>query len=287
MKARSVAALVCCAALFGLSYVLVRLLVPAFGPVGVTAGRTLIGGAALYGLARARRQSLAGPRWPWYLVLGALSAAIPFSLISLATLRLNAGTSAVLNASSPMFALLIDAVRRRRWPRAGQLVGLLLASLGVVTVMAARGLRLSAADLDGILAGLAGAAVFAYAGFFAAHRFAKVPPLAVAAGQQLAGCALLLSVLPLVPPRGPVRLADLALLAVLGLLGSALAYLLFYWLIGQEGPARAANVNLLVPLFGVGWSWALLGEAIPPVSLLGMVATIAGLVLVLRPERPT
>jgi drug/metabolite transporter (DMT)-like permease len=287
MRTRSLAALACCGSLFGLSYVLVRLVAPVLGPVGVTVGRTLIGGTALFLLARARRQSLRGPGWLAYLLLGALSAAIPFSLISVATLRLGAGTSAVLNASAPMFALLIDSVRRRRRPRPAQLVGLALASAGVLTVMSARGPRPATSDLAGIAAGLTGAAVFAYAGFFAADRFGKVPPLAVAAGQQLAGCALLLAVLPVVPPTARIRAADLGVLAVLGLLGSALAYLLFYWLIGREGPAWAANVNLLVPVFGVGWGWVLLAEPIPPVSLAGILITVAGLALVLRPQPAT
>ncbi|WP_238009977.1 DMT family transporter [Dactylosporangium sp. AC04546] len=272
------AGLFACGALFGLSYVLVRDVVPATGPVGVTVVRTLIGGTALLLAARAAGQRPQWRRWRAYLVLGALSAAVPFSLISLSMLSLNAGTAAVLNASSPLFAL---GFARRR-PTAGQLAGLALAISGVAVAMASRGLHLGDGGVVGVLAGLAGAAVFAYGGFFAARHFPDEAPAALAAGQQLAACLLLAPALLVLPVRAEPTGGLVLRLAVLGLAGSALAYLLFYRLVATEGPARAANVNLLVPLFGVLWGWVLLAEPVPPLSVAGMAATVAGLFLVLR-----
>lgn len=269
--------LTACGALFGLSYVLVRDIVGALGPIGVTVGRTLIGGLVLLLVAICRRTPVRVR--PRYLVLGLLSAAVPFSLISLSMLSLNAGTAAVLNASSPMVALLIDSVGRRSWPRLAQLSGLVLASAGVVIVMAVRGLG---GSLLGIVAGLAGAAVFAYAGFYAARHFATTPPLAVAAGQQLAACVLLTPLTVVFAPPGPVSAGTVFRLMLLGVLCSALAYLLFYRLIATVGPALTANVNLLVPMFGVLWGRLLLAEPIPLVSVAGMVLTVAGLALVLH-----
>jgi drug/metabolite transporter (DMT)-like permease len=279
----SVAALAGCGALFGLSYVLVRIAVVALGPVATTAARTVLGGTCLLLVARHGRQT-PRLRHGWrYLALGLVSAAVPFSLISASLLTLNAGTAAVLNASSPMFALAIDSVRRRRWPARGQQVGLVVAMCGVVFVTAERGLRLSgSAAIAGVVAGLAGAGVFAYGGFFAADRFPGVPALSVAAGQQLAAGAILTPAILAVPPAGPLTARVVADVAVLGLLGSGAAYLLFYWLIGREGPVWTANVNLLVPCFGVLWGRVLLGERVPPLSLIGMAVTVAGLMLILR-----
>jgi drug/metabolite transporter (DMT)-like permease len=88
-------------------------------------------------------------------------------------------------------------------------------------------------------------------------------------------------------PPGPVSAATVGRLVLLGLLCSALAYLLFYRLIATVGPALTANVNLLVPMFGVLWGWLLLAEPIPWVSAAGMVLTVAGLALVLRPPDAT
>jgi drug/metabolite transporter (DMT)-like permease len=85
------------------------------------------------------------------------------------------------------------------------------------------------------------------------------------------------------PPLGPVTAGTVFRLVLLGLLCSALAYLLFYRLIATVGPALTANVNLLVPMFGVLWGRLLLAEPIPLVSVAGMVLTVAGLALVLCP----
>ncbi len=288
MPRRSLAALVGCGALFGLSYVLVRLAVVSFGPIGTTAIRTLLGGVSLLAVAVARRQA-PRVRQGWrFLALGVVSAAVPFSLISASMLTLDAGTAAVLNATAPMFALAIGALRGRRWPARGQQAGLLVAVAGVIVVTAERGLGVAGTrGALGVLAGLAGAAVFAYGGFYAADRFAGVPPVSVAAGQQLAASVLLLPAMLLVPAPGPVRAAALGDVLILGLLGSGAAYLLFYSLIDWEGPVWTANVNLLVPCFGVLWGWLLLGEAVPPLSLVGMAVTVAGLALILRAPRAT
>jgi drug/metabolite transporter (DMT)-like permease len=223
MRWRSVVGLLCCGALFGLSYVLVRVTVPGLGPVAVTAARTLIGGLTLLGVAGLRGQPVRARGWRSYAVLGLLAAALPFSLVSLCTLTLGAGTSAVLNASAPMFALAIDAAGRRRWP------------------------------------GL---------------------------GQQFAGGLLLVPLLAVLRPHATLDTALVAHILVLGLLGSVLAFLIFYWLIAREGPVWTANVNLLVPVCGVLWGRALLGEPVPLVSVAGMVLTVGGLALILRPPPP-
>jgi len=282
VRFRSVLALVACGALLGLSYVLVRATVPTVGPVAVTVVRTSIGGVLLVTIAAVAGQPVRWRAWRAYAALGALSAAIPFTLTSVSMLTIDAGSAAVLNTAGPMFALGLDSLARRRWPTAVGVVGLAIATAGVVVVMWARGVGFERSGLVGVGFALAGAWVFAYAGFFAARRFRTAAPLAVAAGQQLAAAILLAPVVALVPPPGPVGRTTAVALAVLGVLGGAAAYLLFYWLIQREGPVFTANVSLLIPVAGVLWGAALLGEPLTPVSLAGMVLVVAGLALVLR-----
>ncbi|MDQ7904807.1 DMT family transporter [Phytohabitans sp. ZYX-F-186] len=286
MRRGSVPLLVACGALFGLSYVFVRAVVPVLGPVPVTAGRTLIGGVLLLVAAVAGRHPLRGrPLWS-YAILGVLSAAAPFTLISAAMLSLNAGTAAVLNASTPAFALAIEASAARRWPTRRAAAGLVVSWVSVAVVMAQRELGLDRDDLIGLLLGLAGAAVFAYGAAYAARRFGDVPPLTLAAGQQLGATAALAPALLVVPAPTHVTGVAVVQLAALGVLGSGLAYLLFYRLIDREGPVYTSSVTLLVPLFGVGWGWLLLDEPVPPLSLLGMAGTLLGLRWMLTAKRP-
>lgn len=286
MRLRAVATLLSCGVLLGLSYVLVRATLPAVGPFAVTAIRTLIGGAILLLVARLASQPVRLRDWRGYLVLGALSAAIPFTLTSISMLSIDAGSAAVLNTAAPMFALGLDSFARRAWPRPSAVVGLAVATVGVVVVMGARGFHLERSGVVGVLFALAGACVFAYAGFFAARRFTMTTPLAVAAGQQLAACALLTPVVIARPPAGVIDRTVAVELLLLGVLGGALAYLLFYRLIAHEGAVFTSNVSLLIPVCGVVWGWILLGESLPAVSLAGMALVVGGLALLLRPPSP-
>ncbi|ROO87176.1 threonine/homoserine efflux transporter RhtA [Actinocorallia herbida] len=283
MKGGSTGVLVGCGALFGSTFVLIRFAVPSFGPVAVTAVRALLGGALLLAVAWRRHDLPRLGDWRGFAVLGLLSAALPFSLLALASVTLNAGTVSVLNTSSVPIALVIEAVRRRHAPGARQIAGVLLATAGVVVVMSTKNLSLDGPGaFAGVVAAVAGAGIFAYGGFYAADRFAKTGPVALAAGQQIAAFALLAPAVLVLPPAGPFPPLVLGAAVLVGVLGSGVAYLLFYWLIDREGPARAANVNLLVPGFGVGWGAVLLGEDVTRVAFAGMAVTLAGLVLVLR-----
>lgn len=276
MTVRSGTLLAACAALFGLSFVFTRVAVPALGPVSVSAIRALLGGLLLLTVALARRQGFAKVRPVRFLVLGALSAAFPFVLLSMAMTTMNAGSAAVLNSVSPLFALLIEVKAGRDRLTAWKVAGLTLGAGGVALVMAQRGLGFDRNGVIGVLAGVAGAAVFAYGASYAARHFCDVPPLVVATGQQLGAAALLLPAMIAFPPPGPISLVEASALGGLGVLGSGLAYLLFYRLIEQLGPARSATVNLLVPLFGVLWGLIFLSESVSPLSVLGIAATVMG-----------
>ncbi|RLV50420.1 EamA family transporter [Nocardioides mangrovicus] len=159
---------------------------------------------------------------------------------------------------------------------------------GIAVVMSSRGVGLGPGWQVGLVAGVIGALVFAVGGFVAACRFAGMPVLVVAAGQQLGAAALLVPAALLLVGSGlaprphPTAHAVVALL-LLGVLGSGVAYLLFYWLIEHEGPVRTAVVNLVVPVSGVVWSAVLLGEPVGWSDAGGVVLTAAGVALVLRP----
>jgi drug/metabolite transporter (DMT)-like permease len=285
-RLRSSGSLMLCALLLGLSYVLIRATLPAVGPFVVTGARTLVGGLTLVAIGARAGQRIHIREWRSYLLLGALSAAIPFTLTSMALVSIDAGSAAVLNTVGPMFAVGLDCVARRRWPGRSTVLGLVTATTGVVLTVNARGVHWGRSSLVGIGLALAGACVFAYAGFFAARRFAAAQPMAVAAGQQLAASAFLAPLAIIAWPANPRITATLVgQLLMLGVFGGAVAYLLYYRLIATQGPVFTANVSLLVPVCGVLWGWALLSERVPAISLVGMGLVVGGLALVLRPSR--
>jgi drug/metabolite transporter (DMT)-like permease len=105
----------------------------------------------------------------------------------------------------------------------------------------------------------------------------------MAAGNQLAAALVLLPLLPFVMPAAAPSALVAGNVLALALLGSGVAFLLYFRLIADIGATRALTVTFLIPLFGVLWGWLFLGETLPPLALGGGVLVILGTVLVVRP----
>lgn len=273
------------ASLWGASFLFMRIGSPALGPVVLIELRVLLAGLTLLVFAAVTRHRIhILHKWWQYLVLGAANAAVPFTLIAYAELRLAPGLAAVLNATTPLFTMLVAWlwVRDPFTPR--KLLGMAIGIMGVGILVGWKdgsGLPISA------LWSLLAAACYGAAGVFASRAFRGEKPLDMAIGQQL-GAALLwlplsLSMLPRTMP------APAVICSVLGLavLCTAVAYLLYFSLIHTVGPVKTLLVTFLVPIFGVIWGALFLGEPIT-VRLLGGLAVILSsiaLVVNLRRER--
>jgi drug/metabolite transporter (DMT)-like permease len=273
------------AALWGASFIFFRVLAPVFGPALTALLRVSIAGLALVAFFR-----LTGVDLRWrdnalrYIGIGAVNSAIPFTLFGYAALHLPAGYSAILNAATPLFAVLLSALfadERLTWARAG---GLSLGIAGVALVTRAGPV---APDGDFVLAVLAClGATFCYAavGLYVAHRGRDLAPRAIAACSQIGAAIVLLPVALAQPAPAPAAITPLVVANVLALalLCSAAAYLLYYRLIADIGPSRAMSVTFLIPLFGMLWGNLFLDEAVTAVMVTGCALVIAGTLLVLR-----
>lgn len=292
MKARDTLDLILLAAIWGASFLFMRIAVPAFGPVALAFVR--VAGAALMLLPLlAWRGEFGALRRHWrpLLVVGTTNSALPFICFGYATLSITAGLAAIFNAATPLtsatfaWAWLKEAMTRWR------LLGLALGFAGVLGLAWHKaGLRGSGVDLAvllAIVACLAGTLLYGFSASFTKRQLTGVPAMALAAGSQGAA-ALVLAPLawsqwPTVPPgAGPWAAAIAA-----ALLSSGLAYVLYFRLIARIGPTNAASVTFLVPVFAVVWGGWLLDEAITPAMVLGGLVIIAGtsLVLGLLPRR--
>ena len=185
------------AALWGASFLFMRVAVPALGPIVLADLRVAIAGLALLAYATALRARPAlRARWRDYLLLGTVNAALPFSLLAAAELEIEASLAAVLNAMAPMCGAIVGAVWLGNRVGHAAKAGLVLGVGGVALVV---GLSPFTIDLPFVLAVLAClAAAFAYGigANLVRVRFAGEPPLALAIGQQLGAAVVLL---PLVP----------------------------------------------------------------------------------------
>jgi drug/metabolite transporter (DMT)-like permease len=281
MTAGDAGRLTALAAIWGSSFLFMRIAAPALGVALTAELRTLIAGLGLAAYVRFARFDPQWRRW-WlqYLVVGALTSAIPFALYAYAALEVSAGLMAVLNATAPMFGALLGVVllgdRLTAWRAAGLVLG------GAGVVLLSRAEAGSGLALLGIAAALAAAFFYGLAGVYMKRFTSAVPARGMALGTQLAAAALLLPFVAASPPTAvPPSLALGAILA-LGLLCGSVAYVLYFRLIADIGPAGALTVTYLIPLFGVLWGALFLGETVSLSMLAGGALVIMGTVLVLR-----
>jgi drug/metabolite transporter (DMT)-like permease len=268
------------AALWGASFLFMRVAVPVLGPVALIEARVLLAGVALFVVAALLRQQPAWRKdWTGYLVLGALAAG-PFTLIAAAELRIAASLAAILNATVPLFTLMIAAARGQETLTARRLSGVLLGVLGVAVLVGLGPLHLDANLLAATSASLLAAGLLAAGGVYAKARFPTTPPSTVATGQQLAAAALLLVPSLALPPNTFPDVGTGTAVLALALGCTALGFGLFYRLLATVGPTGAMSVTFLVPVFGVAWGTMFLGEHPTPTTTAGLLTILTSVALV-------
>jgi drug/metabolite transporter (DMT)-like permease len=274
---RTVALLLVLSAIWGSSFLFIKLGVDELEPAVVALGRVVVGAAILLPVAAARGGlGLLRPYLGVVAVLGAVNNALPFWLLGFAETRIDSGLTAVIQAAAPIFTVLL-AIRLDPTQRATgtRLAGIGIGFLGVVLLVGAQ----SGGQVVGALAVLGAALCYAVSALFAGTRARALPPVQVAAGQLGFGVLYLapLGLLQL-PGEAPPAKAVLAVVA-LGALGSALAYVLYFALIAQAGASRAILVTYLVPAFALVYGAVFLDEAVTATAVAGLVLVLAGTTL--------
>lgn len=287
MRAADLARLALLAAIWGASFVFIRVVAPVLGPLWTATGRVAIGGGALLlWFALTGFDARVRAHWRVYLAIGVINCALPFVLFGYAALTLPASYLVVLNSAAPLFAALGAAATGAERLTPVRLAGLAAGTAGVALVSRAGPLALDGEALAAIAASLAAALCYAIAGMVVKRHARDVPARGIAGWSQAFAFAALVPAALAAPPVAPVTAGVLANLAALGLVCSALAYLLYFRLIADLGPTRAMTVTYLMPAFGVAWGVVWLGEAVTAAMLAGAFLVVAGAVAVGRPAPP-
>jgi drug/metabolite transporter (DMT)-like permease len=281
MNAREFGALILLGALWGASFLFIRVAVPALGPFVLMELRVGLAALALtlYAATLARTPELR-TRWKQFLTIGAVNAAIPFSLIAIAEINLTASLAAILNSTTALFAPLVAAAWIGESLATRQIVGLVSGIVGVAVLVGWDPIPLNAAVLLSVMAMLVASLSYALGGVYAKRTFAGVPSMTLAIGQQAAAAALLLPLaIATLPGEVPSRVAALCVLG-LALLCTAAAYLVYFYLIGYVGPTKTLTVTFLIPVFGLLFGVMLLGEPVGTGTLTGLGVILASVALV-------
>lgn len=285
--------LVLLGALWGASFLFMRIAAPEFGALPAATMRVAIATLVLVPLMLLRDQGPALLRhWKPMLGIGILNSGLPFALFCFALLTLTSGAASVLNATVPLFGALVAWAWFGERPSGARIAGLVIGFIGVA-MLASRSVGFHAdaagslrAPLLAIGASLGACVCYAISASAARRHLAGLPSLASAAGSQI-GATLFLAVPALLtwPTRLPSAQAWLAV-AVLGIASTGFAYVLFFRLIETAGPARALTVTFLVPVFAVAYGAVFLHERVTSWMLLCAGVIICGVSLSTGLVRP-
>jgi drug/metabolite transporter (DMT)-like permease len=281
MRPRDFAGLAVLGALWGGSFLFIRVAVPALGPFLLVELRVGLAAAALllYALAAGRLPKIHS-RWRSFLVLGFFNAAVPFSLISAAEIHLTASLAAILNSTTVMFTAMVAAVWMGDPLTARKLVGIILGIVGVTVLVGWDPTPLNGVVLLSVAAMLVASFSYALGATYVKRAFSGIPPLGMAIGQLGAATVILLppsvASFPREAPSFPVALCMLGL----ALLSTAAAYLIYFRLIENVGPTSTVTVTLLVPVFGLLFGVLLLDEPFGSGTLAGLAIILFSVVLI-------
>ncbi len=286
MRNADLARLLLLAAIWGGSFLFMRILAPVLGVLWTAELRVAIAGIAMLAFMGATRRPMKfAANWKQYLVLGTLNSALPFALYSYAALTLPAGYSAILNATSPLWGALVGAAVLGEQLTMRKLAGLATGIIGVTFLVRLGPAAFTQQVLVAALACVAAALCYGIAGAYSKKALAGITPPMMATGSQLAAAFFILPFLPLAPMRGEVTGFIILIEFALALLCSAVAYFIYFRLIADLGPTKALTVTFLTPLFALVWGALFLHESIDLNTLIGCALVIVATWLVAFPPK--
>jgi drug/metabolite transporter (DMT)-like permease len=268
------------AAIWGASFLFMRMAAPEFGVIPLIALR--VGIAALLLLPVLRnvdaRSQFRGHLGPLF-VVGVANSALPFCLFAYAALFVTAGVDSILNATTPLWAAVIGFIWFGAPLKRVQIAGLLTGFAGVVLLAwdaVGAGTR---GALGAVAAATLAALSYGFAANYSKRKLNGVKPYVSAFGSQLSAAIVLAPGALLYWPHSPIHAINWVAVVLLGALCTAVAYILYFGLIRNAGAQYAASVTFLIPVFGVIWGAVFLHESISLQAGLGCLVILAGTAL--------
>lgn len=280
MSLGNVGRLLLLAAIWGASFLFIRIAVPTLGPAVLMNGRVLFAAVFLAVVALVlKKQLLLRANWRHYLQLGLINSALPFLLFAAAASVLTASLLSVLNATAPIWGALIGIVWFRQPLSIKVLSGLLLGVAGVAVLVGFDPVLLQPGALWAVAAAAGAACCYGIATHYT-RRAKAVEPFANAHGSMWGALCWLVPVSFFIPASAPVTVGVAAAVLTLGVLCTGVAYLLYFRLVQEMGATQTLTVTFLIPVFGVLWGALFLGEKVGWHTLTGAVMVLTGTALV-------
>ncbi|GBL01398.1 DMT family transporter [Vibrio harveyi] len=280
MTAASFFRLLCLAAIWGGSFLFMRVAANTFGPAYLIEFRVAFAAIALLLIAFYLKKKLAFTKHiKHFFIIGLFNSAVPFLLFAYAAQTLNASTLAILNSTAPIWGALIGFVWYRSPLTAKAILGMMIGIGGVAVLV---GLDSSTIGREAIFP--IGASLMASFSYGIATNYTKnapqVPAFDNAHGSMWAAVIWVLPLLPFLPMRAEPSSFEWSSVIALGVVCTGFAYLLYFRLVSDIGPASALTVTFLVPVFGILWGYLVLGEPVGFNTIIGTILVLGGTMLV-------
>lgn len=286
MLRRDLPQLLLVASLMAGAFLFMKIAVPVLGAAVLADVRVLAAAGVLgaWSVLRGRRLAFRRGLGP-YLVLGALNAALPFTLTAWGELHLPASMASVLMATIPLFAAVLSAATGQERLTGARWAGIAMGLVGVIVLMGWHPIGMSGRAAVSILAVLGAACAYALGSVYAKRVFADVDRTSMTVGNFAAAGALLLPLALAHPPAGLPGSDVILAMAGMVVLSTALSFRLYFRLIELRGPTVATSIGYLIPVFGTLWGVLFLGEPLGLGSVLGAAIVLLAVSLVTSAPR--
>ncbi len=283
MKLINIIQLIVLAAIWGASFIFMRILAPAIGPVKTADFRILIGGLVLVLYFVIKKRDLEWKKnWKVYLIIGVLNAALPFLFYAFAALYIPASYSSILNAMSPVFGVMFAAIWLKEKVTPAKVAGLVAGICGVAFISWKGPVDMTVSAMFAMAACLGAAMCYALSGVYMKLKAGGINAFYIAACSQLVGGIVIF-------PFNFTESVDMNLspfiignILVFALLCTSFAFVVYFKLLEDVGPAKSLTVTFLIPVFGIFWGWLFLNEVITLSVITGTVLIISGTVFIVK-----
>jgi drug/metabolite transporter (DMT)-like permease len=281
MKAKDLVDLILLAAVWGASFLFMRMGAPEFGVIALVQLRMLIAALFLLPVLMLRVGVSELPRnWKPLTMLGFYNSAIPFLLLTYSTLYVTAGYSSVFNATAPLWGAVVAWVWLSERLNTFGVIGVIVGFLGVAVLTGDAESLAGQGSTLAVIAAVSGAFFYGIGANYARRYTRHMNSLSVATGSMLFP-AILLAPLAFAwwPEQQPSLRAWGAIIAM-GVASTGFAYILYFRLIANVGPAKAITVAYLIPAFAVFWGALILDETVTVLMIIGCLIIFVGTALV-------
>ncbi|MFZ6757653.1 DMT family transporter [Undibacterium sp. Ji50W] len=275
MRSADVLRLISLAAIWGASFLFMRVLAPVVGVLWSAEVRVGLAGMALLAmmLVTGRAMNFRG-NWKSFLILGTINSALPFALYSYAALSIPAGYSAIVNATSPLWGALMGAAFLGEQLTLRKMAGMATGVLGVAFLVRLGPVEFNSKLVLAVMACVGATLCYALVGIYTKKKLTGMTAMQMATGSQVGAAFVLLPFLPLAPVRGEITSTIVMVAIALALLCSAVAYLIYFRLMADLGPTKALTVTFLIPLFALLWGYLFLQESITLNTTIGCAGVV-------------